>query len=113
MRTLQEVFDATIASGSYQPEITTNSSWYMCGALYLACNRGVITAEEYGNAIIEIHAYILLNSTKRIHTLCGMLTYMHLPNTFEDRKAIYSDWKNRPGLHQKSSTFKRFLDRFF
>ena len=109
----QRIINKVIDTGFYQPKQTAYVSWHICTAAHHAWILGYISEKEYDFLIEEIDYYILLNSTKNIRTLAGMLTCMHLPNTFEDRLHIYKNWKDRPGLHRKPNKFVEFLKKIF
>lgn len=67
----------------------------MCNSLHIAWNWEVISNAEYLFARDQIGQYLQ-------HTHCAYLgdalAEAGLPNTIDDRTAIYRDWANRPAL---------------
>lgn len=75
----------------------------MCDALDFAEDSGLILKEEEYLATKAIAKYLRefskYNKIQYIEGFAALedaLKYAGLPSTFEDRKAIYLDWANRP-----------------
>lgn len=95
MRTLQEIFNVVINAGIYSKELENTTSPFMCAALILAFKTKHITREEGRMARDAIKEY--LSPTGYLFLTSALRNEDH-PSTFEDRKAIYLDWENRPLL---------------
>lgn len=94
MKSIQEIFNITIARGYYGAESDfRGASPFMCDALNTALDEGAITEEEHDYAIEAVNEYI-----KGSFSLRTCLIANNLPPEFKDRKKIYSDWENRPTL---------------
>lgn len=90
MLDIADIFKQVISNGYYRGY---NSNTYMCMALGWAAHDGLITKDELALANKAIDDYIG-NSI----FLKDVLDSNNLPSAFEDRKAIYIDWHNRPEL---------------
>lgn len=104
-RKVKEIFNLVANSDYYQPRrsFPDSTSGFMCSSLMFAKARGLITKEEEDVATKAIDKYL-----RKLCTYAGYLYTKHdtalhdalyinkLPSTFEDRKAIYLDWANRP-----------------
>lgn len=100
---MQKILNIVIAHGCYGPDNHTQfseSRWsnqvrnYMCGALYVALNRELITRDQCIFATNEIKEY--LNDSNSF--LYNALEICGLPNDHKSMLAIYKDWANRPSL---------------
>lgn len=104
-RNVKEIFNLVVNSGYYQPirSFPSSTSVFMCYSLELAKDNKLITKEEIDLANKAIDKYL-----RKLCTYAGHIYTKHdtslqealyinkLPATFEDRKAIYLDWANRP-----------------
>lgn len=94
-RKVKEILKLVAESPHYAYDITRISSRFMCYALYHAKEAGIISKKEKKLASKAIEKYLnkLSKGSRSLHLAlenCG------IPNTIENRKAIYLDWKNRP-----------------
>lgn len=90
MRSVQEVLNLAISLGYYRD---AGRDRYMCQALQTMLAHKVITLEEYFNTVAEISNYVGYEGT-----LHNKLLINNLPEEYEDRLAIYSNWSLRPTL---------------
>ena len=104
-RKVKENFNLVANSDYFLPRISfpDYNSGFMCYSLELAKYSGLITKEEKGVATKAINEYLRKLCTHAGHlyvkhdtSLKDALNIFKLPSTFEDRKAIYLDWDNRP-----------------
>lgn len=108
MKTTQEIFTLALTLGLYGEEydhekgidnlVETNGVWtqacnFMCGAVTSLMDCGQISYDEAQRVKDEIDEYI-----KPYAFLSSALHANSLPNSLDDRKAIYADWANRPKL---------------
>lgn len=99
-RTVQQLFNAVIDGGFYSEryfelgEPFPPSEW-MCCAVTSAVKANCVTAEEAGKIDRAINQY-LHSMYIAAGTLATALRRNDLPANFNDRLAIYRDWKNRP-----------------
>ena len=94
---LQDMFNLLIREGLYSNEPRkNNSSELMCVAAYLGEAKNLLSHDRVKNLTEAINNY--LGEFKSLYLL---LEHNNLPSTFEDRKAIYLDWSNRPDLLNK------------
>lgn len=94
-RKVKEILKLVAESPHYTPFRGIISSSYMCYSLDFANECRLISEEEKRLASKAVEKYLnMLSSTS--DSLCVALEDNRLPHTFEDRKAIYLDWKRRP-----------------
>lgn len=98
LRTVQQLFNVVIDSGHYSntnPYTAEKGSAWMCCAVGDAYEEHLITYDEREKVLRAINGYL--------HSMYGgqgllrtALNENGLPCEFNDRLAIYRDWKNRP-----------------
>lgn len=99
-RTVQQLFDAVIDGGFYSEDYSRYdepcppSAW-MCCAVISANKAKCITSAEAEKMRRAIHRY-MGSLFIGAGTLSTALRNAHQPAGFNDRLAIYRDWKNRP-----------------
>lgn len=111
MRTLQEVFDAVIATGVYSGDVgyalvghnQTYKCEFMCNCLKRALQGGVITKAEYKRNMDSIEAYIIkvggegtgcvLHAELRKAELVPIQSHAE---SFSTMLGIYNNWAKRP-----------------
>lgn len=110
-RTLQEVFDAVIATGVYSGDVgyalvghqQTYKCEFMCNCLKRALQGDVITKAEYNRNMDSIEAYIIKLGGEGtgcvLHT--ELLKAELVPNQSHDEAfsimlSIYTNWAKRP-----------------
>lgn len=111
MRTLQEVFDAVIATGVYSGDVgyalvghnQTYKCEFMCNCLKRALQGDVITKAEYKRNMASIEAYIIKLGGKgtggvlHIELLkAGLVTTIEHHEAFSIMLNIYTNWAKRP-----------------
>ena len=110
-RTLQEVFDAVIATGVYSGDVgyalvghqKTYKCEFMCNCLKRAMQGDVITKAEYKRNMDSIEAYIIKvggNGTDGVlHTellKAELVPDMSHEESFSTMLSIYTNWAKRP-----------------
>ena len=91
MKTMQEILNVILENkGRVRYGITTQ---YMCDAISVGVDQGLITEEEQDFAYEEINNYIYGN-----WSLGGLLKHNNLPHDLEAKIALYSNWESRPIL---------------
>lgn len=111
MRTLQEVFDAVIATGVYSGDVGyalvghqhAYKCEFMCNCLKRALQGGVITKAEYKRNMDSIEAYIIkvggAGTGCVLHTVllkAGLVTTIEHHEAFSTMLSIYTNWAKRP-----------------
>lgn len=92
MRDIQEIFNLIIAEGLFNDNCE-DGDVYMCDSVDSAYYQGIITADEREYVKSNISKYI-----RGAFSLRGMLKRNGLAHEYEDRRALYLDWANRPEL---------------
>lgn len=98
-RTTQEVFNIILDSGMYvsKPDYVEvdETSMFMCHCILYARDLNLITSIEEKQTIASIAEYI---KDRPRMSLAEKLKKNNLPNSYQDRLAIYRDWANKPKL---------------
>lgn len=99
-RTVQQLFNAVIDGGFYSEDYNRYDepfppSEWMCCAVSSANRAKCITDAEAEKMRRAINRYMSSLSISA-GTLSTALWHNNKPGTFNDRLAIYRDWKNRP-----------------
>lgn len=96
----QAIFRLMINRRQYgESYVPNHTSGFMCNAISEAYRKGVITEQEHDNAREAINAYLCSSGHwEDGNTLCYVLAKHDLPNSFEDRLKIYTNWAKRPSL---------------
>lgn len=92
MRDIQAIFNLIITEGLFDDKYE-DGDVYMCDSVDSAYHQDIITAEERECVKSNISKYI-----KGAFSLRGMLKRNGQPHDYEDRRALYLDWANRPEL---------------
>ena len=85
MKTVQEIFNGIIEDDLYQSQ-----GYFMCVSLHFAWEKGLITDEEHGQCLEEIHDFI-----KPYITLHNIFKPQNPKLTKEVRLEIYKNWERR------------------
>lgn len=95
---LQDMFNLLIREGLYAdlPNEIKYSTRFMCEAAELGLEEGLLTHD-----CVKTLTEAISNYLGDFGSLYLLLKHNDLPSEFEDRKAIYLDWTNRPNLQNK------------
>lgn len=97
MFTPQEVFNKVMEWRLYpHTEGVIGSSDYMCVAIKVAYQSGLISKEPCVQAVEAINEYI-----KDSDTMFIFLSENEYPTEVKDHVAIYKDWGNRPKFDEE------------
>ncbi len=90
--TVQQIFDLMIETKLY----SENQTIYMCHALFEGVRKDIISLQEEVKAKTAINLYLSENPNSQTSVLEAKLKLENRPSSFNDRLAIYKDWKHRP-----------------
>ena len=95
---LQDMFNLLIKEGRYAdlPNEIKHNTRFMCEAAELGLEEGLLT-----QACVKTITEAISNYIGGVGQLGLLLKDNGLPSEFEDCKAIYLDWSNRPNLQNK------------
>ena len=95
---LQDMFNLLIREGLYAdlPNEIKHNTRFMCEAAELGLEEGLLT-----QACVKTITEAISNYLGDFGSMYLLLKDNGLPSEFEDRKAIYLDWSNRPNLLNK------------